>query len=58
MIEPIVNLDFGNIFQNQNGLNQHQHTQKTLVNSTNTETLVKSINTDPIKYPGPHQYHT
>ena len=30
---------------------------KTIVNSTNTKKLVKSINLDHIKYPGPYQYH-
>ena len=28
MIEPIVNRDFGNQFQHQNGTNQHQHIHK------------------------------
>ena len=58
MIEPIVNQNIGNTFQHQNGPNQRQYIQKILVNSTNTKTLVNSINSYHIKYQGPHQLHT
>ena len=58
IIEPIVNRDFGNMFQHHNGPNQRQQTHKTPFASTNTETLVNIINLDPFKYLGPHQSHT
>ena len=54
MIGPIVNRNFGNTFQHQIELNQHQHTHKSasqkyqhkkIDNSTSTETLINSINT-------------
>ena len=58
MIEPIVNWNFGknsNIRMDQIRVNKPK---KTLVNSTNTKTLVNIINPYPIKYPGPHKSHT
>ena len=49
MIETIVNQNFGNTFQHQNGPNKYQHTHKI---------TKKCINPYPIKYQGPYQFHT
>ena len=48
VIETIVNGNFGNKFQHQNGPNQQQHIYKILVNS---------INPYPFKGQGPHKFH-
>ena len=53
MIEPIFSHNFSNTFQHQNGPNQPQYIQKTLVSGTNTKTLVNSITRYPIKEPVP-----
>ena len=67
MIEPIVNMHFGNKFHHQNVPNNRQHTKNTpvnrnkteiLVNTIKTEILVNSINPYPFKDSGPHQSHT
>ena len=55
MIEPIVKRNFGDTFQCQSGKISINTIIKTLVNSTNTNILVNSINPDPIKDSGPHE---
>ena len=58
MIEPIFNRNFGNTFQHRMDQISVNFPTKIPVNRTNTETLVKNINTDIFRYPGPHQSHT
>ena len=57
-IEPMLNRNYGNKFQYQNGPNMNQHIHKNTSQQHQHKTLVNSINPDLIKYPGLHQYHT